>query len=359
MSKFKVKFATLILGGILIAIAACTPKNSTADSPQMAPTIAEAQLAETVPEAESQPEPVEMEAIEESPTLPPAETVAAAPSLMPVDPPASERTLEDSDSSLRANEHRTLSGDNILNNLYERPFTAREMIYQPDLDIETVDIAVLDEFFYFTITLKGIDRESSAMYGIEFDRTKTGRGDLLVLCHNPADEWSLDNMIVLEDINKDVGGVHPIIADENFNGSGYDQQVELADNRLAFARVSPDDPRAIQFAISLALLDYPEEFLWGAWVDNGLQDFSMFDYNDAIGPGQAGSPMKDSDDYPIKELFSLDNTCRLPFGFEQETSTVPGTCINIGPASASGSGCIRYCVRLCMTHAGCCEWGCR
>jgi hypothetical protein len=53
---------------------------------------------------------------------PSAEDEPVVPALMPGEPPTPDRTLQDSDSSLRAYEHRVLSGDNILNNLYERPF---------------------------------------------------------------------------------------------------------------------------------------------------------------------------------------------------------------------------------------------
>jgi hypothetical protein len=312
-----------------------------------AQAAADSAPAEAEAETEAEEEAPEPEVTEPLPTKEPA--------IMPSDPPESERTLEDSDSSIKADENRTLSGDNILDNLYERPFTAREMIYQPELDIYTVDFAYEGDFFYFTITLNGMDLDSDTMYGIEFDRTKTGRGDLLVLTHHPGSEWSLENMLALTDSDGDVGGPQPIVADEGYEGNGYDTQVELVEDHLAFARISPDDPLVVQIAVSLALLEFPEEFLWGAWVDGGLQDFSMFDYNDAIGPGAAGSPLKDSDDYPIKALYSLDNTCRLPFGFEQESSTAPGTCINV----AIPSGCNRYCVRPCPTGAGCCQWGCR
>jgi hypothetical protein len=101
---------------------------------------------------------------------------------------------------------------------------------------------------------------------------------------------------------------------------------------LAFSRLSPENSNAIQIAVSLALLGNPDKFLWGAWADKGLQDFSKFDYDDSIGPEAAGSPLKASKDYPLKGLYSLDNTCRQPFGFDQKTSIVPGSCINVGPA---------------------------
>jgi len=109
------------------------------------------------------------------------------PVLMAAAPPGSERNLQDSDASIRAYEKRAVDGDNILDNLYERPFTSQVMDYLPDVDIYSVDISQDEDFFYFTINLKDVDPESGGLtgtYGIEFDRTQTGRGDLLVLAHD-------------------------------------------------------------------------------------------------------------------------------------------------------------------------------
>ena len=259
-------------------------------------------------------------------------------SVSPSDPPDALRTLADSDSSLRAYENRVLSGDNFLTNLYERPFTSREMIYQPDLDIQTVDFAEDDSFFYFTVNLYDLDPETgqlNGLYGIEFDRTLTGRGDLFVLTEAPGDAWSAEPVKVFMDENSDVGGPQPLIPDTGFSGSGYDAEETLGGEVAAFARISPDEPESIQIAVSKALLGNPEEFTWGAWADNGLRDFSMYDYHDFFGLSEAGSPFRDSDDYPIDALYSVDNTCRLPYGQPQIGSTIPGVCISIPPAPKS------------------------
>ncbi len=37
------------------------------------------------------------------------------------------------------------------------------------------------------------------------------------------------------------------------------------------ARLVPEDPNAIQIAVSRALLQNAEEFLWGAWDDGGVK----------------------------------------------------------------------------------------
>ena len=57
------------------------------------------------------------------------------------EPQASVRNLEDADGSLRAYEKRALSGDAFLDNRYERSFTQADMLYLPDVDIQSVDIA--------------------------------------------------------------------------------------------------------------------------------------------------------------------------------------------------------------------------
>ena len=118
--------------------------------------------------------------------------------------------------------------------------------------------------------------------------------------------------------------------------------IEQEGEKTAFARIDPEDGNAVQFAVSKALLENPEGFLWGAWADNGLKDVTKFDYNDTMGPTAAGSPIKDKY-YPVKDIFNLDNTCRLPVGFGQ-SGTVPGMCkiavvVEKSKKDGGGGGC--------------------
>ncbi len=294
MSKILRLISWSLMAIWILQAAACAPASATAEPTQAAPTAEKAISAPT---------------LAPKPTKRPPRPTRTTP-LLPGDPPEAERTLEDSDSSIRAYENRTLSGDNFLENLYERPFTSQEMIYQPDLDIYTVGISADDDFFYFTITFNARKVEKRGIfgiYGIEFDRTKTGRGDLLVLAGHVQKEWTIKNVRVLADSNVDVGGPTPMLSDEGFNGNGYDTLVKLGGDKVAFARVSPDDSDAVQIAVSRALLEDAEEFLWGAWVDSGKKDPKAFDYNDSMSLSQAGSPLKDDANYPIQDLFSVDN----------------------------------------------------
>jgi hypothetical protein len=296
---------------------------------QQTAQVAEAEAAEPAaePEEPSEPEPEEPEFL-----------------IMPGVLPPSQRTLEDSNSSIRSYEHRAVSGDNFLNGLYERPFTSQEMIYQPDLDIITVDFADGIDFFYFTIRLYGMNPDEwglNGIYGVEFDRTLTGRGDLIVVVEKPTEEWSVENVVAFADSNADVGGPQPMIADAGGAGDGYDMRLDMGADFVAYARIDPEDPEAVQIAVSKAMLDNPTTFLWGAWADNGLKNAAMYDYNDSMGPSAAGSPIKGDADYPLKELFNLDSTCRLPYGFAQAGAAYPGMCINVAPAMP-GCVCVRY-----------------
>jgi hypothetical protein len=269
--------------------------------------------------------------VEEAAAEPPAITISA-----PDDIPDSVRTLKDSDSSLRASEKRVLSGDNFNNNLFERPFTSEEMVYQPDLDIINVDFAEDDLFFYFTIRMYDVHADAGALtgfYGIEFDRTLTGRGDLLVFTNEPGASWSSQKVTIYIDENVDVGGPQPLIPDTGHDGSGYDGVRIMQGGEAAFSRQDPNDPKAVQLAISRSLLGDFETFLWGAWADNGLKDPAAFDYNDLLQFSEAGSPFRDNSEYPVKDLFNVDNTCRLPYGFPQSGGSIPGMCINTPPPS--------------------------
>ena len=257
------------------------------------------------------------------------------PKLTPGEITSPERTLEDADSGIKAEEHRTLTGDNFLENLFERPFTAQEMVYQPDLNILITSISSDDSFYYFIIDLDDVSTITGTLdgiYGIEFDRTKTGRGDLLVWVTQLTSDWSTQGIIIFINPNGTVGGLDPMTAEEGYKGKGYTETMEMEGDKVAWARISPDDASAVQIAISRAVLGDPEEFLWDAWADNGVKDPSLFDYDDHFGPSAAGSPLNTSEDYPLKALYSLDNTCRLPHGIDQMSSMIPGMCITSQPS---------------------------
>ena len=357
---FRIVITLALLAVLAAACGTEAPEAAAADSQATVAALVEEKAAQTASAAEAPAAEAPADTPEPAPE-PTAEAPTPEPLLMPDDPPDPERTLEDVNSSYFAYEHKATAGENYLNNLFERPFTSGEMIYQPDLDITTVDQAQDDDFYYFTIRLYGMSMQGGGLngvYGIEFDRTQTGRGDLLVQVLEPAFEWSTEGVTVYGDKNRDVGGPKPIQADAGFSGSGYDMTIAIEGDKTAFARIDPKDGNAVQLAVSKALLENPEAFLWGAWADNGLKDVTKFDYNDTMGPTAAGSPLKDKY-YPVKDIFNLDNTCRLPVGTGQ-SGAVPGMCkIGYVPPpkpveSSDGPNCRQVCAVPCFTYKGCC-----
>jgi hypothetical protein len=284
-----------------------------------------------------------------------ASTAANAAPTPPDELPAAEHSLTDTDASLKAMEKRVLTGDTFFKGLYERPFTSIEMVYQEDVDIRVVTISQNDTFYFFTIELHGVDSVSKglmATYGIEFDRTKTGRGDLLVWAHDAKKEWSMDNLKVFSDPDKSVGGPSPLLSDKDYTGNGYEQEEKLEGDNAAYARIDPKDETIVQFAVTKALLGNPKEFLWGAWADKGWRDPLRFDYNDHILENTAGSPIKTSKYYPVKELFNLDNTCRLAQGFTTK-STIRGMCDEKVCKAVTKCALNRQGVNVCTTKVVC------
>lgn len=326
MSKYKVFIAVLLFA---LFVSACTaPAEIAPDESEGVPVTG----GDVQVDSEAAPPPEVVDEAAEAPAAASPEITISAPD----DLPASIRTLQDSDSSLRASEKRVLSGDNFNNNLFERPFTSEEMVYQPDLDILTVDFGEDDLFFYFTVRMNDIHPEAGVLtgfYGIEFDRTLTGRGDLLVFTDDLSGNWSSQKVTIYIDENVDVGGPQPLIPDTGYDGSGYDGVRIMQGGEAAFARQDPSDPKAVQFAISRSLLGDSKQFLWGAWADNGLKNPAAFDYNDIMRFSEAGSPFRDNSDYPVKNLFNVDNTCRLPYGFPQSGGNIAGMCKNTPPPS--------------------------
>jgi len=332
------KMKYLLLVGMLAAVLACQVSLGAPSEPTAEPLVIEVVVTAT-PESE-----VIAEAIAE-PALP---TESPQPEyLLAGEPLGSENILEDVDGSLQAEEGGVSSGDYFLEGLYERPFTSLEMDYLPDVDIQTLAIESDMNFYYFTITLKAFDpteKRLTGSYGIELDRGKHGRGDFLVFGRDFGAAWSTGNLTAYIDQNGDVGGLNPWIANEGHAGDGYETALEFADERVAYGRLAPGGVPAVQLAVSRALLDGADEFLYGAVADRGWQDPGRFEYNDFIGPTAAGSPIFNAVNYPVKNLYGLDNTCRRAFGFAPQ-GDIRGMCTS-KPVMEEEKECHEECVTL-------------
>ncbi|MDD2695293.1 MAG: hypothetical protein PHD58_05180 [Anaerolineales bacterium] len=264
---------------------------------------------------------------EPSPT--PSPTVAHL--MTPGDPPDRVTWVSDLSSRSLASEKRAV-GDNFNRNLLERPFTSQVMDYQNYLDIIETDLSYAAPWMYATITLEGdLPAGIPAAYGLEVDVDMDGRGDwYIVALAPPGAQWTTDQVRAWKDGNEDVGGANPMVAElPNPVWSGYEQLVFDQgggdDPDMAWVRRDPNRPNRIQMAFKYSLIGSAEKFLFGAWADEGVQQPGWMDYNDHFTIDQAGSPVINAGEYPLKELASVDNTCRWSYGFKP-VKQYPGLC---------------------------------
>ena len=324
MRRSRVFLAWSLAAGILLVTAmACNiPQVIVPSSPGPAPlsTLAPAtgSTATALPEAAS-----------ETPT-------AIVHTTHPADPPASFLSqIQDINSSAFASQHRAPGGENFNLGLFERPFDQSMNTYYPDLDIKAARFSRDATWSYVTIDLVGQDPTKGGMpevYAIEIDVNRDGRGYFLISVRAPGVGWSTDGVQVWQDTDRDVGGLHPIESDPPpQTGNGYEtllfDQGKGTDPDLAWGRISQLSSNSVQIAFKRTLFNDANPFLWGAWsFDPSMFHPDWFDYNDHFTQAQAGSPLVEQTQYyPLKALYEVDNTCRWAVGFIP-TGNEPGIC---------------------------------
>lgn len=273
-----------------------------------------------------------------SPTLTetpmPIATATPIPHVMiPVNPTGSWKSeVTDPDTSRYAAERRSPGGDYPASNLFERPFNADPMDrYFPELDLIRARLFYDETWVYVVIWLANPDQPVplAGTYAVEIDLDVDGRGDFLIAAASPLPEWTTDNVRVWEDRNNDVGGATPIRNDAPASGDGYETLLFDAglgeDHDLAWARLTPGDANSLQIAFKTTLLSGDYKFTWGVWAVGSLFDPGRYDFNDWMTLAEAGSPISTSNQYPLKALYEIDNTCRWGVGFNP-TGNEPGVC---------------------------------
>ncbi len=241
-----------------------------------------------------------------------------------------------------APQKKAIGGDEYFNNRYERPFTAEEMVYLPDVDLTRVEMRIAAPWVYITFEFvepRG-DGIGQTMYGVEFDINKDGRGEYLIWGASPAGgEWTTDGVEVWKDTNYDVGGTNPQASNAPWlTGDGYDKNLVASgkgdDPDLAWIR-QIEGGKKVQLAFKYSVLNNASQFLWNGLADLGVRKPEWFDYNDHFTQEEAGSPYPvQTKFYPLKKLFGLDNTCRDAYGFIP-TGTEAGLCMYYGSISGT------------------------
>ena len=252
--------------------------------------------------------------------------------IRPDDPgPYVDWFVTDISSEILAPEHRSI-GDNYNWSDYERPFTTEVMDYQPYLDITRGELRVIAPWMYVTIfVVDPPPADAAATYAVEVDLDIDGGGDWLITAALPlTTEWTTDGVRVYHDDNDDVGGPNHLRADpqpqptDGYEELVFDQGIG-DDPDAAWARMAPGNPDRIQIAFKHSIIALDTHLLWGVWADGLVNQPGWFDYNDHFTIQEAGSPLSNSDDYPLQAFASADNACRGAYDFVP-TEPLPGLC---------------------------------
>jgi hypothetical protein len=231
-----------------------------------------------------------------------------------------------------AAENRAPYGDSYDINRFERPFL-QDMTYVADLDIVSFNLAHDEKFFYVSIELVGTDpnNDLGIHYGVELDIDADGFGDMIIIARPPYDvDWSTDRVQIVRDSNRDTGGLSAEKAEAPLPGDGYDEIIFDGgrgagdDPDLAWVRVNAGEKATVQFAFKKSFSGI--KFMYGVIADAGLKSIADMDYVDRFTAQQAGSPVRDQQEYPLKSLYAVDNVCREVFGFTG-TKQEPQRCL--------------------------------
>jgi hypothetical protein len=253
------------------------------------------------------------------PTTPITETPTISHIMTPSIPTANGMIIYDVTSKDTAHEKRAPYGDSYQINRLERPFD-KAMTYFPDLDIVTFNLKQDEIWNYVSIELVGLDPNNSIgiQYGVELDLNRDGFGDYIIVARPPyTPQWDCTTVKVYQDANHNTGGLSGSKSDSPLPGDGYENLIFDgglgSDPDLAWVRINAGRRATVQFAFKRTLSS--EQFMYGVLADSGFKDVGMLDYVDRFTRVEAGSPVRDNEDYPLKQLFSIDNTCREAYGF--------------------------------------------
>lgn len=291
-----------------------------------APSIDATEAQVITVEPASSPIPAATDAVVATAVSVPTDSVAHE--TIPGEGTSDRATAHDNDNAISYETKVVRSGDEFFRNRFERPFTANDMQYLPDLDIVNFSITSDDTFFYIKISFVGLDAATQSLtgsYAVEIDRNADGRAEILLATKPPyTQEFSPDNVMVYLDLNSNVGG-SKINRHDDFPGDGFEADIfdmgkniyPEGDPDLAWVRQTTDGSLpAIEIAYKKWIFkDGKENFMWSVDSSATQIDPTKLYFQDAFTAEEAGAANNEDANYPIKALSAMDNTCRVPFGF--------------------------------------------
>jgi len=250
----------------------------------------------------------------------------------PSQPGAFTSKLSDRSTAPLAEKQRAI-GDSFNRNIFERPFDAQNMEYQPYIDIAPgAELSLDPPWVYVSIFLEDAPpSDAQAVYAVELDLNVDGRGDWLITASTPLnEEWSTKGVRAYLDSNGDVGGETPAQAeDPPYLGDGYEtllfDEGSGIDPDAVFSRILSEPVTTVQFALNHSIIANDRTFMWGVWAFGGSIQPERFEYNDTLTLEEAGSPASPDRYYPLKELSSVDSTCRWVQGIVPRKG-MPSSC---------------------------------
>jgi hypothetical protein len=244
----------------------------------------------------------------------------------PGSPHGSPQVIHDQVCRQTAAEKKAPGGDEFTTGRFERPFD-QNMNYLPALDIQRAELYRPENgWAYVSIILEDAPAPSPAVYGIELDLNIDGRGEYLIQFPAPSTpDWSESGIKMWWDSDGDVGGQVINRSDpKGYKGSGFEalkiDSVAGKNKGKVWTRLIDN---GIQAAVHEELLGGKGgKFTWQPFSEGQPFSSSQYDLNDYYPPSKAGSSIVGDMDYPLKELFAIDNTCKglsglTPSGAEQ------------------------------------------
>ena len=245
-----------------------------------------------------------------------------------------EQVIHDQVNVSKADQKTAVGGEQYSAGRYERPFN-KDMVYLPYLDIVKSTLQREDaNFIYVTIQVQGSltqPKDKPALYGIELDTNLDGRSEYLLFAKTPTStEWSVNGVNIWKSSSADLPGADNKGSIPITGSSGYDTDVFIAgngsDSDLAWVRLSPDKPETVELAFKNSLIGGKNgRFVWRPMTDGAGFSAELYDLNVSFTLEQAGSPLRDSLFYPLKEVYAVDSTCRVASGYTA-SGNEPGLC---------------------------------
>ena len=254
--------------------------------------------------------------------------------LIPVTGSGKEQVIHDQVNTSTASQKRAFGGEQYSAGRFERPFD-KDMNFLAYLDIVKSTMQREDpNFVYANIQVAAPVSSAEgnpALYGLELDTNHDGRSEYLILAEKPKNsEWTVLGVNVWKSSSAENPITQTAPAIPVTGSMGFDVSVFAAgkgdDSDLAWVRLSPDKEDTVEIAFKNSLIGGEKgAFVWRPVTDGSPYPTTVYDLHLSYTLEQAGSPLKDSMFYPLKEVFAVDNTCRVASGYEA-SGKEPGLC---------------------------------